>query len=111
MQSILERQKQQNGFLALSDRLRLRSAQSRSNDLSTAVSVDPLVHSNTKDLRLMGLEQKEKKQPDDDGAQTPTRTSCNRRGHQSSNVKGAKDRLKEVRARLRECNKKKNQKA
>lgn len=46
-----------------------------------------------------------------DGAQTPTRTSCNRRGHQSSNVKGAKDRLKEVRARLRECNKKKNQKA
>lgn len=65
MQSILERQKQQNGFLALSDRLRLRSAQSRSNDLSTAVSVDPLVHSNTKDLRLMGLEQKEKKQPDD----------------------------------------------
>ncbi|CVL10565.1 uncharacterized protein FPRN_12841 [Fusarium proliferatum] len=100
IQSILERQKQQNGFLALSDRLRLRSAQSRSNDLSSAVSVDSLVHSDTKDLRLTGPDQEEESQPDEDGAQTPTRTSCNRRDHQSFNVKGAKDRLEEFRARL-----------
>ncbi|KAF4495659.1 hypothetical protein FAGAP_8213 [Fusarium agapanthi] len=73
MQSILEGQKRQNGFLSLSDRLRLRSAQSRSNDLSTAASVDSLVHPNTKDPKLMGPDQEEEYQSDVDGAQTPTR--------------------------------------
>ncbi|KAF5705917.1 hypothetical protein FMUND_11893 [Fusarium mundagurra] len=102
IQSILERQKQQNGFLSLSDRLRLRSAQSRSNDLSTAVSVDPLVHPDPQDSKLMSPDHEEEDQPDDDGTQTPTCTSCIRRDRQSSNVKGAQDRLEEVRARLQD---------
>ncbi|KAF5544012.1 hypothetical protein FPHYL_11119 [Fusarium phyllophilum] len=99
IQSILERQKLQNGFLSLSDRLRLRSAQSRSSDLNSAVSVDPLVHPNPK---LISPDQEDEDQPDDDGAQTPTCIPCHKRDRQSSNVKGAKDRLEEVRARLQD---------
>ncbi|KAG5768839.1 hypothetical protein H9Q72_003741 [Fusarium xylarioides] len=99
IQSILERQKLQNGFLSLSDRLRLRSAQSRSSDLNSAVSVDPLVHPNPK---LISPDQEDEDQPDDDGTQTPTCVPCHKRDRQSSNVKGAKDRLEEVRARLQD---------
>ncbi|KAI1008939.1 hypothetical protein LB504_001904 [Fusarium proliferatum] len=104
MQSILERQKLQNGFLSLSDRLRLRSVQSRSCDHSKAASVDPRVHLNTQ-YSEMGPDQEEENQPDDDGFQTPTRTSCNMRHRQSSNVKSTKDGLEEVCARLGEFNK------
>ncbi|KAF4416317.1 hypothetical protein FACUT_12678 [Fusarium acutatum] len=99
IQCILERQKLQNGFLSLSDRLRLRSAQSRSNDLNTVGSADPLVHPNPK---LVSPGQDEEDQPEDDGTQTPTCTSCNKKDRRSSNVKGAKDRLEEVRARLQD---------
>ncbi|KAF5620072.1 hypothetical protein F52700_11392 [Fusarium sp. NRRL 52700] len=100
IQCILERQKRQNGLLSLSDQYRLRSAQSRSRDLTTTLLVDPLVHSNSKDPKLMNPDQEEEDQPDDDGTQTPTCTSCNRRDRQSSDVKGEKDMLEEVRARL-----------
>jgi hypothetical protein len=41
-QSILDRQTRQNGFISLSDRVRLRSARSRSNNLSAAASVPTL---------------------------------------------------------------------
>ncbi|KAF5988684.1 hypothetical protein FBULB1_1340 [Fusarium bulbicola] len=109
IKGILERQKQQNGFLSLSDRLRLRFAQSRSNDLSTAVSVDPLAHPNTKDPKL-NPDQEEEDQLDDDGTKTPTSTSCNRRDCQSTNAKGTTDELEEVRERLCEFNGSKNRK-
>ncbi|KAF5541853.1 hypothetical protein FMEXI_7777 [Fusarium mexicanum] len=99
IQSILECQERQNGFLSLSDRLRLRTTQSRSIDLRTAVPVDPLVHSNTKDSKLNPDQDKEE-QPDDDGTKTPTSTSCNRRDRQSTNAKGTTDGLEEVRERL-----------
>ncbi|KAF5675430.1 hypothetical protein FCIRC_7414 [Fusarium circinatum] len=64
IKGILERQKQQNGFLSLSDRLQLRFAESRSNDLSTAVPVDPLAYPNTKDPKL-NPDQEEEDQLDD----------------------------------------------
>ncbi|KAF5239850.1 hypothetical protein FANTH_9791 [Fusarium anthophilum] len=99
IQSILECQERQNGFLSLSDRLRLRTAQYRSIDLRTAVPVDPLVHSNTKDSKLNPDQDKEE-QPDDDGTKTPTLTSCNRRDCQSTNAKGTTDGLEEVGERL-----------
>ncbi|EWY85544.1 hypothetical protein FOYG_12694 [Fusarium oxysporum NRRL 32931] len=65
IQSILESQRRQNGFLSLGDRLRLRSAQSRSNDLSAAVSVHPLVDPNAKGPKLISQDQEEEDQPDD----------------------------------------------
>lgn len=65
IQSILESQRRQNGFLSLGDRLRLRSAQSRSNDLSAAVSVHPLVDPNAKGHKLISQDQEEEDQPDD----------------------------------------------
>ncbi|KAF5613311.1 uncharacterized protein FSUBG_1041 [Fusarium subglutinans] len=64
IQSILECQERQNGFLSLSNRLRLRSAKSRSKDLSTAATIDPLVHPNTKDPK-MNPDQEEEGQLDD----------------------------------------------
>lgn len=64
IQSILGRQKWQSGFLSLSDRIRLRSAQSRSYDHSKAASVDPRVHLNTQDSD-MGPDEEEENQPDD----------------------------------------------
>ncbi|KAJ4140572.1 hypothetical protein NW765_015847 [Fusarium oxysporum] len=65
IQSILESQRRQNGFLSLGDRLRLRSVQSRSNDLSAAVSVHPLVDPNAKGPKLISQDQEEEDQPDD----------------------------------------------
>ncbi|KAG9496659.1 hypothetical protein J7337_011437 [Fusarium musae] len=41
-QSILDRQTQQNGFISLSDRVRLRSVRARSNNLSVTASVPTL---------------------------------------------------------------------
>ncbi|PNP74812.1 hypothetical protein FNYG_11949 [Fusarium nygamai] len=70
IQSILERQTQQNGFLSLSDRIRLRSARSRSNDLSAAASVHTL---DVKGHGLISPDQEEEDRCDDEGAQTPTR--------------------------------------
>ncbi|EGU77975.1 hypothetical protein FOXB_11540 [Fusarium oxysporum f. sp. conglutinans Fo5176] len=65
IQSIHERQRRQNGFLSLGDRLRLRSAQSRSNDLSAAVSVHPLVDPSAKGPKLISPDQEEEDQPED----------------------------------------------
>ncbi|KAF5551087.1 hypothetical protein FNAPI_7514 [Fusarium napiforme] len=97
IQSILERQTQQNGFVSLSDRVRLRSARSRSCDLSAAASVHTL---DAKGFGPIGPNQEEKDRCDDDGTQTPT---CNGRyRRQSSNVKGAKDGLEEVCERLQD---------
>ncbi|KAF5589870.1 hypothetical protein FPANT_6203 [Fusarium pseudoanthophilum] len=99
IRSILEHQTRQNGFLSLSDRVRLRSARSRSNDLSAAASFHTL---DAKGPGPISQDQEEEDRFDDDGTQTPTCTSCNERDRQSSNVKGAKDRLEEVCARLQD---------
>ncbi|KAF5622150.1 uncharacterized protein FTJAE_11011 [Fusarium tjaetaba] len=93
MQSILERQTQQNGLLSLIDRVRLRSARSRSRDLSAAASFHTL---DAKGPGPISPNQEEESRPYYDGTQTPT---CNGRDRQSSNVKGAKDGLEEVGAR------------
>ncbi|KAK2685523.1 hypothetical protein QWA68_015213 [Fusarium oxysporum] len=100
IQSILERQRRQNGFLSLGDRLRLRSAQSRSNDLSAAVSVHPLVDPNAKGPQLISPNQEEEDQPDDDGPLSLAYPTYNERERYSSNVKAAKARLEEVCARV-----------
>ncbi|KAF5681462.1 hypothetical protein FDENT_8084 [Fusarium denticulatum] len=99
MQSILERQTRQNGFLSLSDRVRLTSARSRSSDLSAAASVHTL---DAKGPGPISPDQEEADRCDDDGTQTPTCTSCNGRDRQSTNVKGAKDRLEDVCTRLQD---------
>ncbi|KAF4946768.1 hypothetical protein FGADI_10972 [Fusarium gaditjirri] len=65
IQGILERQKRQSGFLSLSDRLGLRLAQSRSNDLIPAVSADPVVDPNGKSPRVVNPDQEEEDQSDD----------------------------------------------
>ncbi|TXC00205.1 hypothetical protein FocTR4_00014442 [Fusarium oxysporum f. sp. cubense] len=78
IQSILEHQRRQNGFLYLSDRLRLRSAQARSNDLSAAVSVDPLVNPNAKGPKLISPDQKDEDQSDDAKAMLEKVGACAR---------------------------------
>jgi hypothetical protein len=69
IQNMLERQRRrQNGFLSLSDRLRLRSAQFRSKDLRTnsvAVSDGPLIDPHAKGPKLISPDQEEEDQPDD----------------------------------------------
>ncbi|KAF5585280.1 hypothetical protein FPCIR_8360 [Fusarium pseudocircinatum] len=99
IQSILERQTKQNGFLSLSDRVRLTSARSRSSDLSAAAFVHTL---DAKGPGPISPDQEEADRCDDDGTQTPTCTSRNGRDPQSSNVKGPKDRLEEICARLQD---------
>ncbi|KAF5968316.1 hypothetical protein FCOIX_11476 [Fusarium coicis] len=94
-QSILDRQTQQNGFISPSDRVRLRSARSRSNNLSAAASVPTL---DDKGPGPISPNQGEENLCDGDGTETPT---C-RRDRQSSNVNGAKDGLDKVCARLQD---------